>query len=1119
MSGLEALTSLLSIACNIMQVISFAHGTISFCRAIYQGKYINEYSDVTSLSALSAQLQTHYEATTPRTSDEKQLGDIAKKCNIAARALEEEVEFLKSHNAKGHLAQTLRIAVKTNWRKSRLERLDKSLRNDQHTMESYLLARVCKRSDAIELQQRQGFEQLSKDIQFFISQYTIGHTKAIDLIKTELVRVKEATVVQVLQSEKSVRNHISSEVSISKMAITTHVTQERNEVIRKITQSTVERDALATTEKQRDQLLQSLRFPTMNARKNDVADAHKDTFRWIFEASEVLEDEDYLEDSSSDASSTSWVTVSDDSSDNEFGIEDKLWDNFDDWLKSDSNIYWISGKPASGKSTLMKYILNNPLTKSSLETWGTDPVILSHFLWKPGLKMQNSIKGFLCSILHQAFNSNTAILDSVLANSKILSFKISYDDWSTKELKDLSLDIMGRYPSPLCIFLDGLDEICPEDGPLSLLELVDHISELPNVKICVASRPEPLLQSLHRHQQLRLQDLTEKDMRRFANAQITPYIIDSQITEDQREWITDTLIDKAEGVFLWLHLAIRSLNRGLMGGDTLFVLYQRLKEMPNELSALYSNMWTRMNEDTTLYQNTAAWYFNFLITLQDLSVSHPSFLSTWWRGSVFLFMAAKEMEVQDTFIYKKGTMNAETLKYLCGRVQNDVIVRCAGLLETTEDETWKCDSVYEPLLPYAKTTLKFIHRTAYDYLTDNEEGILIRMRDSFSLDATYTLLAKANLIRLILFPTSSSQIYAVLTPLALVKTPNFQVTDEFLQAVWCYYDKNPYSTFDNGVCYHFAVVTACPAPAFKDFVLSIIAKSPNSALLATCVLRNIFDGRRYREFDFMSTHIEELRSFTESLLYLGASVRSKGINFRNILRRFSTRPCPKRTPVSFLSPLGTFISGILERPEAPQNIHVYGVLQFFMENHPDLEERIPLRIVLPNDQNMSIAILSLENFLSVSVGKHITFILSLNVALLVQTIHEYSRKRNIPVPSSSSVRYHKFQAHLGDDRASANQGNTIALILSEYQEKRRLRFYRVDTSQDFTGELLALLLRRLGGDKSYDLRQEVYKHTADIVRDIQNGSTQYEEVHEDIESFLANQGCGYRWYGPNEEGN
>lgn len=61
---------------------------------------------------------------------------------MAARALEEEVKFLMSRHAKGKLSRTLHVALKTLWRKSRLQRLERSLRDCQNIMESYLLAQV-----------------------------------------------------------------------------------------------------------------------------------------------------------------------------------------------------------------------------------------------------------------------------------------------------------------------------------------------------------------------------------------------------------------------------------------------------------------------------------------------------------------------------------------------------------------------------------------------------------------------------------------------------------------------------------------------------------------------------------------------------------------------------------------------------------------------------------------------------------------------------------------------------------------------------------------------------------------------------------------------------------------
>ncbi|KAI1802561.1 hypothetical protein F4811DRAFT_572861 [Daldinia bambusicola] len=470
MSGLEAL----SVACNVTQVISFAHESVEFCKNIMS---------VASLQEFTAQLQTHFQLAKPKTANEKQLADIAEKCNIAARALKDEVSFLGSHHAKGDLRTALSVVIKTNWRRSRLERLERSLCNHQQTMESYLLARICTQTDAIKLQQSQDFEKLGSDIRLFIRQYASGHTRLADLIKPELVSVKADIVRTTLQSEESIKKHLETVAASIEESITGHITMSNNEIMRKMDRSKIQSHVKSSTKGMQDRFLETSSF--------------EHTFEWIF-------------NSDTNTNCT------------------QLWDDFHDWLRSDTNIYWIRGKPGSGKSILVKYLVNDPSTEAALNTWNENSA--------------KNIKGFLCSILHQAFVSakESMLVNSIMNTSDRFLLKREVSDWGIQELKDVSFAVLGSDVFPVCIFLDGLDEICEDDGQLSLLKLVDELRTLPEVKVCVASRPEPILQSsLYRHQELRLQDLTRNDMLAFAT----------------------------EGVFLWLRLVLRSLIRGTENDD------------------------------------------------------------------------------------------------------------------------------------------------------------------------------------------------------------------------------------------------------------------------------------------------------------------------------------------------------------------------------------------------------------------------------------------------------------------------------------------------------------------------------------------------------------------------
>ncbi|KAI1414461.1 hypothetical protein F5Y13DRAFT_158602 [Hypoxylon sp. FL1857] len=889
-------------------------------------------------------------------------------------------------------------------------------------------------------------------------------------------------------------------MSTAEKSITTYSSNETNTAIRTITQVTEDSNIQATTKEQRYQFLRSLRFPAMNERRNNLIDSHEKTFRWVFGTDDC--DVDYTP-----------------------------WDNFSDWLKSDCGIYWISGKPGSGKSTLIKYIIESPLTKSALDIWRAGPKILSHFFWKPGSKMQNNIKGLLCSILHQVFLFDTNILDSTLATISSLLVKESDTDWSIKELKALCFTVLDSYPSPLCIFLDGLDEVCEEDGPLALLKLVNDLSTLANIKICVASRSEPLLRSaLCRYQQLRLQDLTRDDMRKYADAQISPYVTQHRISRKDARSITHSLVDKAEGVFLWLYLAARSLVRGLENGDTTEEVRQRLDEMPNELSKLYSDMWTRMNGDTRLYRENAAWYFNLMIASQSMeALLHQSGM----RGkhvltTVFHFMATIEHSVQDVFINKRSTMDAASLQLLCNKTRNTVQVRCAGLLEISETEPrhkelslWN-PADYEDILPYGKMKIQFIHRTAYDFLTDTEEGHRIRAYDSSSSDALNIQLVKGDLVMARLFRSSKgNDVHRVLRPLSWVADPSLQAgIFKLLRGIWYWYDNKYYVVRDVWLYKSPVFLAVATSPAFRHFILSSIAEDPNPSSLATDVLRDMFDNS-FRRFD-RKGGIKALSCFVRPLLSLDADPTSKGVVSREHLGPRS------RSLVPFLSPFGSFISNIFTDTSPNEKIVAkYKSLQTFMDTQVDLEERIPLliRIRSPHrsrlDRQPHLYIHDMDHYDFPIIGpldyheNHVEqfVVLDLKATLLVEAFYERARKQGILKESSAYFPNRTYDMNLQEGTSSSDSPAHVALVMFTNQDD--VPGYGADrykpTDGRITGQLLTLLIEFLCGDESEILAVKVRKWMTDIYKDIRNGSTGYEKVRNPAREYLAEKKCGYHF--------
>ena len=98
------------------------------------------------------------------------------------------------------------------------------------------------------------------------------------------------------------------------------------------------------------------------------------------------------------------------------------WDCFANWfndVSSQQQLYWIHGKPDSGKSTLMNYICENEQTRELLRQWSGRKKLLTptFFFWNAGSDQQKSVDGMLRSLLYQ-------ILEEVHELS--ICFKVSF---------------------------------------------------------------------------------------------------------------------------------------------------------------------------------------------------------------------------------------------------------------------------------------------------------------------------------------------------------------------------------------------------------------------------------------------------------------------------------------------------------------------------------------------------------------------------------------------------------------------------------------------------------------------------------------------------------------------
>lgn len=322
-------------------------------------------------------------------------------------------------------------------------------------------------------------------------------------------------------------------------------------------------------------LLESLRFPEMTHRYETILRSHDKTFKWVYEDPLHFE---------------------------------KPWDNFKSWLSESSEVYWMQGKAASGKSTLFRHIWDNQNTWNCLKDWAADSELIAgaFYFWNSGVPEQRSYTGLLRSLLYEILTKRKDLIPEVLGDEwELKSSHVAHDmqltqiTWTSGRLQAAFAHLvrLTNKDFRLCLFIDGLDEY---DG--SAGDIAEYISGLskqsPFTKFCVSSRPWPVFDSFfHKSPGLKLQDLTKDDIRAYVTDLLGKNPQMQALQNEEPESTTaliEEVVEKSAGVFLWVELVVKSLISGLRDGDEISHLRDRLARLPPDLERLYEHMYSNI---------------------------------------------------------------------------------------------------------------------------------------------------------------------------------------------------------------------------------------------------------------------------------------------------------------------------------------------------------------------------------------------------------------------------------------------------------------------------------------------------------------------------------------------
>ncbi|PTB38432.1 hypothetical protein M441DRAFT_94481, partial [Trichoderma asperellum CBS 433.97] len=298
--------------------------------------------------------------------------------------------------------------------------------------------------------------------------------------------------------------------------------------------------------------LYSLSFQNMDARKEDTSFAHPKTCDWFFETSQFQQ-----------------------------------WFRRDKFLNH-NGVLWIRGHPGTGKSTLMKHTLRH-FEQNISETH----IIAAHFFNAQGSSLEKSSLGMLRSLLYQLLEKEASIYErfAPLFRDKWRKYRDEWE-WQESELKNfLLLEIQRCQSKPLIILVDALDE-CSESQMRDVVEFLEELSTIAcnaksTVNICLSSRHYPHI-AMKKHLELVIEKTSEHD------EDIIIYIRDKLTNRDEQ--IEKQLLQKASGIFLWVVLVIKKLNKAYDKGQ-MEAMHSAIHDVPCDLEHLFKRLLKKGNSD------------------------------------------------------------------------------------------------------------------------------------------------------------------------------------------------------------------------------------------------------------------------------------------------------------------------------------------------------------------------------------------------------------------------------------------------------------------------------------------------------------------------------------------
>ncbi|KAM3078254.1 hypothetical protein ACMFMF_004660 [Clarireedia jacksonii] len=364
----------------------------------------------------------------------------------------------------------------------------------------------------------------------------------------------------------------------------------------------------------------------------------------------------------------------------------------------------------------MKFLSSNERVADALKIWAGDRklILIKMFFWRSDDLFLKSRRGFYRVILFHILRHCPELVGVIFPSEEesfmdAMEFPIEQLEQAMRRLEKLQYSDTHCF----CYFIDGLDEYEGDTTDQRVLaqQLVDW-SSAAEVKIICSSRPNPIFQEAFDHigMVINLHDLTAHDIEQFAKDRFNT-ILDKAEHLAARNVCVDlvnVIVKRAEGVFLWASLVVRSLLNASLLHEEPSKLRKILDDSPTDLNDFFEKMlqridpspWSQRRSTILLYMTLRNPYTD---PLNALAVSWLNELN-WLEDPTF-----QDNEFPLDQAPRGYSDNDIDTRLASARI---LLQACTqGLVELREQEDARSPSFF-------RYRLEFFHRSVREYLDE-----------------------------------------------------------------------------------------------------------------------------------------------------------------------------------------------------------------------------------------------------------------------------------------------------------------------------------------------------------------------------------------------------------------